>query len=228
MVIIDSDGEQFIRENLFDIAVPIHVEQNNGETKIFAYPFAAKLCEEYQQRFSDELFSDEALDFLRNGCKEFCNELGYKEEKHPKNWGYNFVCSNITASDDISCERIRRDGKYKNLTTYNIAQCLAYERVIFAVVKDGQIVSVAVTGESVSQADEIIEIGTETAVGYRKNGYSVAAVRAISEFLCSKGLKVLYKCHHENIASTAVDVVQVLMRLESFFIMYLERYKYGI
>ena len=51
---------------------------------------------------------------------------------------------------------------------------------------------------------EIIEIGTETAVGYRNNGYSAAAVRALSEFLCTKGLRVLYKCHHENVASAAV------------------------
>lgn len=204
MVIIDSQGESFIRENLFDIAVPVHVEQFNGDTKIFAYSFAQKLCEEYEERFADDLFSDDALDFLREGCKDFCNELGYKEEKYPKNWGYNFVCTSNTLDEVIKCERIRRDGKYKNLTTFDIGECLAYERVIYAVVKEGQIVSVAVTSEAVSSAEDIIEIGTETAVGYRKNGYSTAAVRALSEFLCAKGLKVLYKCHHENIASTAV------------------------
>ncbi len=204
MVIIDSEGESFIRENLFDIAVPIHVEQLYGETKIFAYPFAKELCEEYERLYADRLFSSEALDFLRDGCKEFCAELGYKEEKHPKNWGYNFICRQNTASESIKCERIRRDGKYKNLTTFNIAQCLAYERVIYAVVKEGQMVSVAVTSESLSGAEDIIEIGTETAVGYRKNGYSAAAVRALSEFLCSKGFKVLYKCHSENTASSAV------------------------
>ncbi|MBQ6893416.1 MAG: hypothetical protein IJN48_04345, partial [Clostridia bacterium] len=98
MVMIDSEGESFIKENLFDIAVPIHVEQNNGETKIFAYPFAANLCEEYEKRFSDDLFSDEALDFLREGCKKFCSELGYKEEKYPKNWGYNFICAENSAN----------------------------------------------------------------------------------------------------------------------------------
>lgn len=204
MVIIDSEGESFIRENLFDIAVPVHVEQFNGDTKIFAYPFAKKLCEEYEERFADDLFSDDALDFLRDGCGNFCNELGYQEEKHPKNWGYNFVCASNTSDEVIKCERIRRDGKYKNLTTFNIAECLAYERVIYAVVKEGQIVSVAVTSEAVSSAEDIIEIGTETAVGYRQNGYSAAAVRALSEFLCAKGLKVLYKCHRENIASAAV------------------------
>lgn len=204
MVILDNEGENFIRENLFDIAVPIHVEVMKGETKIFAYPSAKELCEEYEKRFAEDLFSDAALDFLRDGCDNFRNELGYIEEKHPKNWGYNFICDANKASEDITCERIRRDRKYKNLTTFNIAECVAYERVIYAVVKEGQIVSVAVTSESVSEAKDIIEIGTETAVGYRNNGYSAAAVRALSEFLCTKGLRVLYKCHHENVASAAV------------------------
>ena len=164
MVIIDKDGEEFIRESRFDIAVPIHVELFGGDVKIFAYPFAKKLCEEYEERFKDDWFSDEALDFLREGCKDFCDELGYKEEKFPKNWGYNFLCDQNTADENIQCERIRRDGKYKNLTTFNIAECLAYERVIYGVVKEGQIVSVAVTSESVRQANEIIEIGTDTMI----------------------------------------------------------------
>lgn len=204
MIIMDTEGEAFVRENAFDIAVPIHVEENNGEAKIFAYPAVARLCEEYEKRFTAELFSDAALDFLREGCKDFCNTLGYKEEKHPKNWGYNFICEYNSPDADIVCERIRRDGKYKNLTTFDIAACLAYERVIYAVVKDGQIVSVAVTCEAPCKEYDLVEIGTETAVGYRGNGYAKAAVRALSAHLCAKGYRVLYKCHHENLASTAV------------------------
>lgn len=204
MLIIDKDGEEFIRESHFDIAVPVHVELFEGEVKIFAYPFARQLCEEYEQRFKNDLFSDDALEFIREGCKDFCEELGYVEEKFPKNWGYNYICAENTADAEFECERIRRNGKYKNLTTFNIAECLAHERVIYAVVKEGQIVSVAVSSESLSNAECIIEIGTETAVEHRNKGYAVAAVRALSEFLCNKGYKVLYKCHHKNVASSAV------------------------
>lgn len=204
MIILDYEGEELVRETAFDIAVPVHVEQFHGETKIFAYPSVAPMCEEYEKRFGNDLFSENALDFLRDGCIEFRNTYGYKEEKHPKNWGYNFLCAENTPDADISCERIRRDGKYKNLTTFDIGQCLAYERVIFAVVKDGQIVSVAVTGEAPQKGAEWVEIGTETAVGYRGNGYSKAAVRALSAFLIQKGYRVLYKCHHENLVSAAV------------------------
>ena len=203
MIILDTDGEAFIRESGFDLAIPIHVEQNGTETKIFAYPFAKELCAEYETRFADDLFSEKALDFLRHGCADFCRELGYHEEKHPKNWGYNFLARDITGNPEIPCERIRRD-KYPNLTTFDICECLAYDRVIFAVVKEGKIVSVAVTCEAVGNDGEPVEIGTETAVGYRKNGYSTAAVRALTAYLCERGHPVLYKCHHENRASAAV------------------------
>lgn len=204
MLILDTEGEEFVLETEFDIAVPVHVEQFDGETKVFAYPCVAPLCEEYEMRFTEELFSDEALDFIRTGCEEFCKTYGYHEEKHPKNWGYNFFCTENTVDENFSCERIRRAGKYKNLTTFDIAECLAYERVIYAIVKDGQIVSVAVTCEAPQKGADWVEIGTETAVGYRGNGYSTATVRALSAFLTQKGYRVLYKCHHENLASAAV------------------------
>lgn len=204
MLILDTEGEEFVLETEFDIAVPVHVEQFGGETKVFVYPCVSSLCAEYEERFSDCLFSDEALDFLRAGCTDFGRTHGYHEEKHPKNWGYNFLCTENTADEAFSCERIRRDGKYKNLTTFDIAECLAYERVIYAIVKDGQIISVAVTCEAPQKGAEWVEIGTETAVGYRGNGYSKAVVRALSAFLTQKGYRVLYKCHHENLASAAV------------------------
>ena len=204
MVILDVEGEELVRETGFDIAVPVHVEQFGKETKIFAYPSVAQLCETYAEKFGADLFSDEALDFLRTGCADFCKEYGYREEKHPKNWGYNFLCAENAPTEDIPCERIRRDGKYKNLTTFDIGQCLAYERVIFGIVKEGQIVSVAVTSEAPQKGAEWVEIGTETAVGHRQKGYAQAAVRALSTFLIQKGYRVLYKCHHANVASAAV------------------------
>lgn len=204
MIIIDREGEEFVRENSFDLAIPVHIEMFEGETKIFAYPSVAKICERLEKENSGNLFSREAIDLIRNGCKEFRNGLGYREEKYPDNWGYNFICDYITLEEENEAERIRRDGKYKNLTTFNIKHCLAYERVIFAIVKDGQIVSVAVTSESLQKDADWIEIGVETAVEYRGKGYAVAAARALSDFLIKKGYRVLYKCHHRNEASTAV------------------------
>lgn len=203
MIIIDSDGEEFVRETSFDLAVPIHIELFEGETKIFTYPSLEKVSKTLEEEYSD-LFSADAINHVRNGCLNFRKELGYVEDKHPDNWGFNFICDNITLEEGNSAERIRRDGKYKNLTTFNIRECLANERVIFAIVKEGQIVSVAVTTEALQKNADFMEIGVETAVGYRGNGYAAEVTRAISDFLIKKGYRVLYKCHHRNVASTAV------------------------
>jgi len=203
MIIIDNDGEELVREIGFDMAIPVHVEEFNDEVKIFSYPSTAELCQKYEKEYSGRLFTDEALDFIRNGCASFRKELGYREEKYPNNWGYNFLLESI-GDEEPKAERIRREGKYENLTTFNIAECLAHERVIYAIVKDGQIVSVAVTAEPLKNGAEWIEIGTETAVGHRGNGYSTAAVCALSAFLIKKGFRVLYKCHHMNHASVSV------------------------
>lgn len=203
MIIIDSDGEELIRDTGFDMAIPVHVEEFEGEVKIFSYPSTEKVCREYEKKFIGDMFSDEAIEFIRNGCADFRKELSYREEKHPDNWGYNFILD--TAKDeDTGAERIRRDGKYKNLTTFDISSCLSYERVIFAIVKEGQIVSVAVTAEAPKRGADWIEIGTETAPAFRGKGYSTAAVLALSAFLIGKGFRVLYKCHHKNLASVAV------------------------
>lgn len=202
MIIIDYDGEEFIRETAFDLAVPVHIELFEGETKIFSYPALENVCKSLEEGYSD-LFSEEAIYFVRSGCSDFRNELGYAEDKYPDNWGYNFICEDIELEKDNEAERIRRDGKYKNLTTFSIRECLAAERVIFAIVKEGQIVSVAVTAEAPQKCSDFVEIGVETAPAYRGKGYAVAAVRALCDFLVKKGHRVLYKCYHRNIASTA-------------------------
>ncbi len=203
MIIIDADGEQWVTENRFDIAVPVHVEQNGEETKIFAYPSVSELCETYAHRFSDALFSDAAVDFLSAGCTEFCTRYGYAPDKHSKKRGYNFIGENI-ADFGFPCERIRRAGRYHNRTTYNLEACLAYGQVVFGVVCDGEIAAVAVTASPPDRDAPLIEIGVETAPEYRGKGYASAAARALSAWLCTAGFRVLYKCDAHNLASAAV------------------------
>lgn len=203
MIIIDADSEQWVTENRFDIAVPVHVEQNGEETKIFAYPSVSELCETYAHRFSDALFSDAAVDFLSAGCAEFCTRYGYAPDKHSKKRGYNFIGENI-ADFGFPCERIRRAGRYHNRTTYNLEACLAYGQVVFGVVCDGEIAAVAVTASPPDRDTPLIEIGVETAPEYRGKGYASAAARTLSAWLCTEGFHVLYKCDEHNLASAAV------------------------
>jgi GNAT superfamily N-acetyltransferase len=205
-IIPDIDGEELVRETNFDIAVPVHVETFGGETKVFAYPSVLSLCETYAARFAADLYSDAALAYLADGCAAFCTSLGYTKDKHSAVVGYNFLPQGEPTCDFAFCKRIRRDGKYENLTTFDLSACLAADRVIFAAISEEKIVSVAVACETLTAENvgNSIEISTETAPDFRGKGYATACVAALSAHLLSRGYRALYKCRRENTASARV------------------------
>ncbi len=205
-IIPDIDGEELVRETNFDIAVPVHVETFGGETKVFAYPSVLSLCETYAARFAADLYSDTALAYLADGCAAFCTSLGYTKDKHSAVVGYNFLPQGEPTCDFAFCKRIRRDGKYENLTTFDLSACLSAERVIFAAISEEKIVSVAVACETLTAENvgNSIEISTETAPDFRGKGYATACVAALSAHLLSRGYRALYKCRRENTASARV------------------------
>ena len=205
-IIPDIDGEELVRETNFDIAVPVHVETFGGETKVFAYPSVLSLCETYAARFAADLYSDAALAYLADGCAAFCTSLGYTKDKHSAVVGYNFLPQGEPTCDFAFCKRIRRDGKYENLTTFDLSACLAAERVIFPPISEEKIVSVAVACETLTAENvgNSIEISTETAPDFRGKGYATACVAALSAHLLSRGYRALYKCRRENTASARV------------------------
>lgn len=205
-IIPDIDGEELVRETNFDIAVPVHVETFGGETKVFAYPSVLSLCETYAARFAADLYSDAALAYLADGCAAFCTSLGYTKDKHSAVVGYNFLPQGEPTCDFAFCKRIRRDGKYENLTTFDLSACLAAERVVFAAISEEKIVSVAVACETLTAENvgNSIEISTETAPDFRGKGYATACVAALSAHLLSRGYRALYKCRRENTASARV------------------------
>ena len=205
-IIPDIDGEELVRETNFDIAVPVHVETFGGETKVFAYPSVLSLCETYAARFAADLYSDAALAYLADGCAAFCTSLGYTKDKHSAVVGYNFLPQGEPTCDFAFCKRIRRVGKYENLTTFDLSACLAAERVIFAAISEEKIVSVAVACETLTAENvgNSIEISTETAPDFRGKGYATACVAALSAHLLSRGYRALYKCRRENTASARV------------------------
>lgn len=205
-IIPDIDGEELVRETNFDIAVPVHVETFGGETKVFAYPSVLSLCETYAARFAADLYSDAALAYLADGCAAFCTSLGYTKDKHSAVVGYNFLPQGEPTCDFAFCKRICRDGKYENLTTFDLSACLAAERVIFAAISEEKIVSVAVACETLTAENvgNSIEISTETAPDFRGKGYATACVAALSAHLLSRGYRALYKCRRENTASARV------------------------
>ena len=207
MIVLNADEEEWILNTHFDAAIPIHVEDFCGSVKVFAFPSVEKCVREYLDCHRNDLFSDAALDALRAGCRDFCKTNGYHEEKYPKNWGYNLILESpphLTEPNGAVCKRLLSPRALKNLTTFNLKETLDSGRVVFAVIVDEQVVSVAVTAEALSEADQWMEISIESAPAYRNKGYAKLAVGALSSFLIKNGHAVLFKCHHTNLASRQV------------------------
>lgn len=204
MIILNKEEEAWILETHFDAAIPIHVEDFCGKVQVFAFPSVEKCVERYLAEYKDDLFSDAALDALRRGCRDFCRANGYHEDKYPKNWGYNLILEELPQKfepRDAICKRLLSARSVENQTTFDLKATLDSGRVVFAVMAEGKVVSLAVTATSLAEAEKWVEISVETAPAYRGRGYAKAAIGALSAFLVEKGHTVLFKCHHGNLAS---------------------------
>ncbi len=78
---IELEDEQFENEIInsgSNIALPfdLHLSED-GECKIIVYSFAKKAAEEFEKKYSQNPFSDEAKEFLREKLTSVMNDLGY-------------------------------------------------------------------------------------------------------------------------------------------------------
>jgi hypothetical protein len=75
--------------------------------------------------------------------------------------------------------------------------------VVFGVVQENQVVSVAFAHRTGILEDCVADLGVETAPGYRRRGYAQAAVSALVGHFTQGGGEARYGCSPSNLASMA-------------------------
>lgn len=75
--------------------------------------------------------------------------------------------------------------------------------IVYGVVADGTVVSVAFAHRSGVMEDQVADLGVETAPAYRRCGYAKTVVSAVVEHLTRTGGEARYGCRPENHASRA-------------------------
>lgn len=217
MITLDRGGEEFVFENEWDIAVPITVrKKDNGEIYVEVFPTYEKEAEEFVRRFGDDPFTDEALDFISENIGAKMRDRGYEEDENGKfrrRFYYTYVIKSRDAVNrdaildstlPLTKKNIRRK---KNKTTFDLPLYIEEEMTAFVTVVDGNIVSIASENRSCSDdfADEgqdVIEIGTETHVDHRKNGYAASNCAALADLLIRENCcYVTYETANNNISS---------------------------
>lgn len=179
----------------YGVLWPINIELKDGV-------ISAKVCEEIADKldFLDgmtEAELTESIDGIISLVDTLCEQNGYEI-----NYGKNRIYK-MTRREDVnkslildSSEALLPEGEYDCMIDVDVdaleAGCLA-----FATVLDGTIVSIA--SENPYREDEnTVNIGVETAEGYKKNGYGASNVAAITYYLLDTGMTVEYTVDNEN------------------------------
>lgn len=207
MIKLDKDGEKFVFENSWDIAIPISVEiTNTGESVIECFPRIESVVRRYAENFEADLLSDDALAFLWREIAPFAKKWGYGDDKFRDRWGYIFRCGEKMPQFDTEKAKILYECEtLENITTLDIEYCVSCGHAAAAIVEDGKIVSAALTHEPIEELCDsgigYCEIGVETAPAYRQRHYAATAITVLSDFLRSHGLECEYRCQRYNKAS---------------------------
>ncbi len=200
----DREELSFAIENEFDMLIPFSLYREGEDIRINAYGEIEKEVEEYISRSKDGLFSFSALSFLFEGIKERFYSLGFETDKKPLRTVEVLELCDANRLPSVNGAEKIEDKDIKNLTTYDIETTLDDGRVIFGIKDKGILVSLAATAEA-PEVGEPCEVGVETVPLYRKRGYALSSLVALTRYLLSFGVSsVEYRHHSDNSGSAAL------------------------
>lgn len=206
-LILDAEEEAFVLENSWDTAIPVSfVYTAEQGTVLTAFPQVEGVAREFLKRYGEDPTADEALSFLFARLAPFMKKWGYSDDRFRDRWGYILRAdgeSEITAPR-VQSVRLREADERRNETTYDLAATCRAGCLGYGIVKEGKIVSLAVTHEPPGECEGCVEVGVETVPAERGKGYATACLAALTAALLERGLAVEYRCQRYNEASRRV------------------------
>lgn len=198
----DRDGEEFVLENDWEMAIPISFLAVNGELTVSYYPSCETETQAFLAKHASDPFSAAALADLYALFHPFLEKYGYKDDRFRDRWGYIYRGTG-DGGESRAIRLAAEDEKY-NDTTYDIEASVEDGRLAYGILDGGRVVSVAVTHEPIDGETALVEIGVETVPRTRRRGYAVQAVRALVAELARRGIATEYRCQRYNAASRKV------------------------
>ncbi len=200
MVILeDKEIEKALFENCEEVIVPIEVTKRNGELEIITFEKTQNIANEFEKRFEKSPFTPEAKNFLHSSLKDVVKAWGYTADDIDEGHILTYIDKEINTSLILpTTKMIKAQGKYENLTEYELEQLPEEsDECYFVTVIENKIVSVCemnTEGVFVGAA----EINVYTSPEYRKNGYGASNVCAMANYLINQGKRVAYTVNYKN------------------------------
>ena len=168
---IEYEDSKIVLDMDFDLIIPFEIHEGN----ILAFDVLKDIAEEFQIKFADDYFIDEAFDFLHEKIKLYTDKWGYTVARL-YTWEYYYEIN--TVNTEVILDSTKKDGDR------------------FVTMIDGNIVSFA--------EENMGEIGVETISEYQNKGYAASNVAALAKYLTDSNIKVSYYCDRYNIASQRI------------------------
>jgi len=167
-----------------------------------------KECKEYIVnyflKYSNNLFSDDGFEYIFNIFSEYMQK--YKRVPYIANdeMYKHMIYYILDNKKDIKNEKIKQNTmqfyyntSFKNAT--DIYQPLSQDGIYFGTLFNDKIVSIV--GTNTPLQNKIIDIGLETHIDHRQNGYALSNIAAMSDYLLKDNKVILYGCNNKNINS---------------------------
>ena len=195
---VDEDGEEFVLENEWDIAIPVDLLLDGERLRITCFPLVEPQVRAWFERHGADAFSERSLRALTGAIIPLMREKHYVPEPRRHRWGY-LMRRERGAVSELSCiGMLSSEDEERNLTGYDIEASLDEGCVGFGAEEDGKIVAVAMTH---AEPDGTAEIGVETVKAFRGKGYASGCLCALSAYLEKMGCTAEYRCFFDNVAS---------------------------
>ncbi len=232
IVFEDIEFERSILEERYHIAVPVVVTQNaDGELKLLVYSFCGKIAEEFEARFADSPFSEEAKAFLYEKLTPIMNEMEYEASGSCDSIHLTYQ---LTDSAEINPHcfkgRAKRldqltekdmENSETEIDAFEIDPTNELDRIFAVYGKQNEIAAFAAIND-ISDDAGFYELNVECAEEYRKLGFASECVAELAKYLLDRGVPVEYICEDKNTPSvkTAEKVGFRLTKKTMHFVCY--------
>ncbi|QHT59064.1 hypothetical protein GXP70_03210 [Paenibacillus lycopersici] len=198
------------KENMYDAAadayVPMkYVQFADSEVVIAALADDMDFARGFYASYADDLFGTQALQCLYAHIGSDMRRFQLKPyaanddmDKHLMIYGLGDASRQALSNVHPSTVRFQSGTGYANIT--GSYRELAPGRDYYGTLIGSDIVSIVGCNNEIPPAplSAVVDIGLETHADYRRNGYAVSNVTAMSAYLTGKGHVVQYCCNNRN------------------------------
>ena len=183
-----------------DLLIPAGIAVRcGGDYDISCYEDTADIVCDYAERYGNDLFGNEAAEYLRSRLDPIFAERGYALQLEV-DLVYH-LDRKLDECTDVTVINARDALELDNLCGIDLDEAVGIGQEAFVCVEDGCVVSVAV--ENYTHKGET-EIAVETAPDHRRRGYARAAATVLCNDIVASGGRVTWHCSEDNAPSVAL------------------------